>query len=103
MGKRGMAKRGLGKAETLSVTLTPEMVKAVEESVAAGEFATTSDVLRDAMRVWQREREEHAERLASIKARINASIDDPRPRIPIEDVQRMLATTKPELLRQTFE
>ena len=28
---------------------------------------------------------EHAERIASIKARIKASIDDPRPPVPIEE------------------
>jgi hypothetical protein len=31
------------------------------------------------MRVWQRRRQEDAERLAAIRARIRQSLDDPRP------------------------
>jgi len=34
--------------------------------------------MRDAVRVWQRQRLEDAERLATIRARIRRSIDDPR-------------------------
>jgi antitoxin ParD1/3/4 len=35
--------------------------------------------MRDAIRVWQRQRLEDAERLEAIRARIRRSIDDPRP------------------------
>ena len=39
------------------------------ESVEAGEYASTSEALRDAVRVWHRQRLEDAERLNAIRAR----------------------------------
>ena len=74
-------------AEKISVTMTPEQLRAVRESVAAGEYASTSEVLRDAVRLWQRQRQEDAERLNLIRARIRHSLDDPRPDLSGEDVR----------------
>lgn len=78
----------------LSVTLTPEMVSDLEASVAAGEFASTSEAVRQAVRLWRDVREERAERLAAIRARIDASIDDPRPSLPIAEVGLRLKRTR---------
>ncbi len=66
-------------AEKISVTITPEMLEVIRASVASGEYASTSEALRDAVRVWHRDRQEHAERMAAIKARIQRSVADPRP------------------------
>ncbi|MEK1931731.1 MAG: type II toxin-antitoxin system ParD family antitoxin [Pararhizobium sp.] len=66
-------------AEKISITLPPEMLRVIRETVNAGEYASTSEVVRDAMRVWQRDRQEHAERLKVIRARIRHSFEDPRP------------------------
>jgi len=66
-------------AEKISITVTPEMLRVIRESVEAGEYASTSEVIRDAMRLWQRQRDEHAERIKSIKQRIRRSLDDPSP------------------------
>jgi antitoxin ParD1/3/4 len=74
-------------AEKISITMTPEMLRLIRESVEAGEYASTSEVIRDAMRLWQRQREEHAETLKSIKARIRRSLDDPRPSLTSEEVR----------------
>jgi antitoxin ParD1/3/4 len=65
-------------AEKVSITMTPEMLRVIRETVNAGEYASTSEVVRDAMRVWQRDREEHAERLNAIRSRIRHSFEDPR-------------------------
>jgi len=73
-------------AEKISITVTPEMLRLVRESIEAGEYASTSEVIRDAMRLWQRRREEHAEAIKSIKARIRRSLDDPRPDVSSEEV-----------------
>lgn len=78
-------------AEKISVTMTPQMMRAIRESVAAGEFASTSEALRDAVRVWQRERNEQAERLTAIRARVRHSLDDPRPDLSGDDVDERLA------------
>lgn len=77
-------------AEKISITMTSEQLRAVRESVAAGEYASTSEVLRDAVRLWQRRRQEDAERLEGIRARIRRSLDDPRPDLTGDEVQANL-------------
>ncbi|NML96108.1 ribbon-helix-helix domain-containing protein [Novosphingobium olei] len=66
-------------AEKISVTITTDMLSAIRASVEAGEYASTSEALRDAVRLWQRQRLEDAERLAAIRARVSRSLSDPRP------------------------
>ncbi|NGM38199.1 type II toxin-antitoxin system ParD family antitoxin [Methylobacterium sp. DB0501] len=74
-------------AEAISITITSEQRRAVRESVASGEDASTSDVVRDAVRLWPRRRREDAERPDVTRARIRHSLDDPRPDLTGEDVQ----------------
>ncbi|NEU14616.1 ribbon-helix-helix protein, CopG family [Methylobacterium sp. BTF04] len=74
-------------AEKISVTMTPDLLRAVRESVEAGEYASTSEVMRDAVRVWQRQRLEDAERLNVIRSRIRRSLDDPRPALSLEEAR----------------
>lgn len=78
-------------AEKISITMTPEMMRVIRASVDSGEFASTSEALRDAVRTWQREREEHAERMEAIRARVRRSVEDPRPPMSLADVQGRLA------------
>lgn len=73
-------------AEKLSVTVTPAMARLIRERVEDGSFGSASEVIRAALRAFQREENEHAERLASIKARIRASVEDARPDIPADRV-----------------
>jgi antitoxin ParD1/3/4 len=77
-------------AEKISITVTPEMLRLIRETVDAGEYASTSEVVRDAMRIWQREREEHAERLSAIRTRIRNSLDDPRPSLTADEAETEL-------------
>lgn len=79
-------------AEKISITMTHDQLRAVRESVEAGEYATTSEVMRDAVRLWQRQRQEDAERLNVIRARIRRSLDDPRPDLTGDEVQANLDT-----------
>ena len=66
-------------AEKISITLPPDMLRLLREAVAAGEYASTSEALRDAVRAWQRLRLEDAERLAALRARVQTSLADPAP------------------------
>ncbi|KAA0699896.1 type II toxin-antitoxin system ParD family antitoxin [Neorhizobium sp. P12A] len=77
--------------EKLSITLPTEMVNLIKTRVEAGDYASTSEVLREAMRVWMRQEEEHRERIASIRARVKASLDDPRPNLAGEEVKAKLS------------
>jgi antitoxin ParD1/3/4 len=86
-------------AEKISITMTPDMLRAVRESVEAGEYASTSEALRDAVRVWQRQRLEDTERLAAIRARVQRSLDDPRPSLTEEEVEARLAKLHEEIVK----
>ncbi len=77
-------------AEKISITMTPEMMRLIRESVEAGDYASTSEAMRDAVRVWQREREEHRERLLAIRSRVSRSIADPRRDLTGEEVAERL-------------
>ena len=72
-------------AQKISITLTPDMLRAIRESVDSGEYASTSEAMRDAVRVWQRQRLEQAGRLAAMRARVRRSLNDPRPDVPLEE------------------
>lgn len=45
------------KIEKLSVALTGAQVSSLKAAVDAGEYATTSEIVREAVRVWQLKRE----------------------------------------------
>jgi len=62
------------------------MNRMIQKRVKSGQFASSSELIREALRVWQKQEDEYQERIASIRARIQRSIDDPRPSIPAEEV-----------------
>jgi antitoxin ParD1/3/4 len=80
-----MKEHRMDMAEKLSITLPPEMVRAIKDKVAAGTYTSTSEVIREAVRVWQRQEEEHEERLAAIRARVQRSLADSRPDVPLAE------------------
>jgi antitoxin ParD1/3/4 len=46
----------MANVEKVSVALTPEMLAFVREAVESGEYASSSEVMREALRVWKRRR-----------------------------------------------
>jgi antitoxin ParD1/3/4 len=86
-------------AEKISVTMTPELLRILRESVEAGEYASMSEALRDAVRSWQRQRVEDAERLAALRARVKRSLDDPRPDLSEDEVAARLAHLHEETVK----
>lgn len=47
----------MAKVEKLSIALTPEMAAMVREAVAGGEYASASEVVREALRGWRHRKE----------------------------------------------
>ena len=47
----------MGAVKKLSIALTPEFAADIDDAIATGEFASTSEVIRDALRAWKRTRE----------------------------------------------
>ena len=43
----------MSKVEKLSVALTPDMTAMLREAVESGDYASTSEVVRDALREWK--------------------------------------------------
>ncbi len=78
-------------ARKLTVALTDEMRRELQESVEAGEYASTGEALRDAVRLWRRERREQSERLEAVRARVKRSLADTRPPMPLDDALSLLA------------
>jgi len=46
----------MANVEKLSIALTPEMAGLVRKAVESGEYATTSEVVREALREWKQRR-----------------------------------------------
>jgi len=47
----------MSKVEKISIALTDEMLASVRQAVASGDYASTSEVVRDALRDWRMRRE----------------------------------------------
>ena len=77
-------------AGKLTVTLSPDILRLVEDTVASGEFATAGAVLETAMRDWHRQRQSVATDLEAIRTRIQRSIEDSRADLSEEDVDARL-------------
>ncbi|TGR73038.1 ribbon-helix-helix protein, CopG family, partial [Mesorhizobium sp. M1C.F.Ca.ET.189.01.1.1] len=43
----------MANVEKVSVALTPEMATMMREAIAAGEYASASEVMREALREWK--------------------------------------------------
>ena len=43
--------------EKLSIALTPEFAADIRQAIATGEYASTSEVVRDALRAWKQVRQ----------------------------------------------
>ncbi|NTJ63653.1 type II toxin-antitoxin system ParD family antitoxin [Agrobacterium rhizogenes] len=82
--------------EKLSISLPSEMVAAIKARVDAGSYASTSEVLRAAVRVWLREEEEYQQRIAAIRQRVKTSLDDPRPDLSMQDIDNWIETLAAE-------
>ena len=68
----------------LGVPLTPEMLAIVREAVGSGDYASSSDVMRDALREWKRRRaleQKDVEEVALLVDSLRRSLKPPQPQI----------------------
>lgn len=75
----------MGVLERMTVTVPAEMVASIKSVIDEGEYASTSEVVRDALRGWMRERDAERRELEELRAAIRAGIDS-GPGIPAEEV-----------------
>jgi antitoxin ParD1/3/4 len=61
---------------TRNVVLTDRQSRMVDELVLGGEYQNASEVLREGLRLVEERREQHAARLAALRAAIQEGLDD---------------------------
>ncbi|MDP4022362.1 type II toxin-antitoxin system ParD family antitoxin [Methylobacterium sp. NEAU 140] len=71
--------------ERMTVTVPAEMAAAVRDAVAAGTYASTSEVVREALRAWVRANDAERRERDDLRAAIQAGLDS-GPALPAEDV-----------------
>ncbi len=58
----------------ISVSLTDELNETIQNAVASGEFKSSSEVVRDALRQWNKRRESEQQDQAFLRAAINEGL-----------------------------
>lgn len=74
----------MGKLERITVTMPEEMAAKLREAVESGKYATTSEIVREALRGWN----EHQERQQAALEKLRELIDEglQGPSLPAEEV-----------------
>jgi antitoxin ParD1/3/4 len=66
----------MAEIERMTITMPAEMAAVVKSAVDSGDYASTSEVVRAALRDWKMKRALQIEELAALKADINAGLTD---------------------------
>lgn len=61
---------------TMNVSLPRELAAFVEDEVASGDYSTASEVVRDALRLLRREREQYEQKMAILRRELQIGMDD---------------------------
>jgi antitoxin ParD1/3/4 len=77
-------------AEKISIALPPEMVHIVRAAVATGEYASSSEVIRDALRDWTYKRSLRMQGLTELRGVWQEALNDKTPGISADDVLNRL-------------
>lgn len=75
----------MGAIERMTITMPAELAEAVRQTVAGGEYASTSEVVREALRDWTRNRDAERRDLEALRAALRAGLDS-GPGIPADQV-----------------
>ncbi len=62
--------------ERMTFTLTAEMAQTVKSAVKDGVYASSSEIIREALRDWQRKRRLQESELEQLRADIRDGLDD---------------------------
>lgn len=76
----------MGKVEKISVALTDELLASVQGAVRSGDYASSSEVIREAIRQWKSRRTSDEQSAAAIRQLV-AEADASGPSQPWEDAQ----------------
>lgn len=77
-------------AEKISIALPPEMVALVRGAVETGEYASSSEVVRDALRDWTRKRSLQQQGIEQLRQLWQEAINDKTPGVAADEVLERL-------------
>jgi antitoxin ParD1/3/4 len=69
----------MSNVEKISISLPKEMVASMKEVVASGTYASTSEIMRDALRVWQEKQLRIQEQMAKLRQMLHDSLESGPP------------------------
>lgn len=65
----------MSKVEKLSIALTGELAEQVRVAVRTGDYASSSEVIREALRDWTDKRERRAAKLSELRRLLQEGLD----------------------------
>ena len=71
--------------ERMTITMPVEMAETLRQTVAGGEYASTSEVVREALRDWTRRRDAEFHDLEALRVAIKAGLESGSGR-PVDEV-----------------
>lgn len=71
--------------ERMTITMPSDMAETLRQTVAGGEYASASEVVREALRDWTRNRDAERRALEVLRAAIKAGLDS-GPGLPADKV-----------------
>jgi antitoxin ParD1/3/4 len=66
----------MAEIERMTITLPSDMAAVIKGAVEGGDYATSSEVVREALRDWKTKRALHLRELAALKADIDRGLTD---------------------------
>jgi antitoxin ParD1/3/4 len=66
----------MSSVERITVTLTTDMADSVRTAVAAGEYASSSEIVREALRDWKHKRALRQHEIEHLRADLARGLDD---------------------------
>jgi antitoxin ParD1/3/4 len=83
--------------ERISITLPAEMAAALRQTVEGGQYASASEIIREALREWTRRRDSELRDLEALREAVKVG-DESGPGIPADEVfaelRRMIAARR---------
>ena len=72
--------------EKISIALPPEMVAGVRQAGETGEYASSSEVVRDALRDWTQRRNLRQQGIDELRQVWRQAMEDKSPGVPVKEV-----------------
>lgn len=88
--------------EKLSITLTRELAETIRGKVRAGAYTSSSEVIREALRLRQEQEDRETQKLVRLRERIDRALADPRPSLEADEVFARLRRARRGRPRQAF-